>query len=117
DRRDSVIAVDKKGRPAVVPGAPDKSELVRRISSTDEDVRMPPPETKNTLTPDQVATLKRWVAEGAPYAEHWAFVKPRRPALPPVKDRGWVRNGIDSFVLARLEKEGLKPSPDANRYT
>ena len=117
DRRDSVTALDKKGRAAVVPGAPDKSELIRRISSTDEDTRMPPPETKNTLTPVQIATLKRWVAEGAAYAEHWAFVKPRRPALPAVKDRGWVRNGIDNFVLARLEKEGLKPSPEADRYT
>ncbi len=117
DRRDSVTALDKKGRAAVVPGAPDKSELIRRITSTVEDDQMPPPETKNTLTPEQVGTLKRWVAEGAPYAEHWAFVKPQRPALPPVKDRGWVRNGIDNFVLARLEKEGLKPSPEADKYT
>ncbi|HEX5270562.1 MAG TPA: DUF1553 domain-containing protein [Gemmataceae bacterium] len=117
DHRDSVIAADRKGRAAVVPGAPDKSELVRRITSTDEADRMPPPETKYTLTPEQVATLKRWVAEGAVYAEHWAFVKPRRPALPGVRDAGWVRNGIDNFVLARLEKEGLKPSPEADRYT
>jgi hypothetical protein len=117
DRRDSVAAKDKKGSAAVVPGAPDKSELIRRITSDDEGVRMPPPESKNTLTPEQIATLKRWVAEGAPYAEHWAFVKPRRPALPAVKDAGWARNGIDNFVLARLEKEGLRPSPEADRYT
>jgi hypothetical protein len=117
DRRDSVTAVDKKGHAAVVPGAPDKSELVRRITSDDENVRMPPPESKNTLTPEQIATLKRWVAEGAPYAEHWAFVKPHRPALPMVKDPSWLRNGIDNFVLARLEKEGLRPSPEADKYT
>jgi hypothetical protein len=117
DRRDSVTAVDKKGHAAVVPGAPDKSELVRRITSDDENVRMPPPESKNTLTPEQVALLKRWVAEGAAYAEHWAFAKPRRPALPAVKDPAWVRNGIDNFVLARLEKEGLRPSPEIDKYT
>jgi hypothetical protein len=117
DRRDSVTAVDKKGRAAIVPGAPDKSELIRRITSDDDGERMPPPESKHTLTPEQVATLKRWVADGAPYAEHWAFAKPRRPALPAVKSPAWARNGIDNFVLARLEKEGLKPSPEADKYT
>jgi hypothetical protein len=117
DRRDSVTAVNKKGKAAIVPGKPDKSELVRRITSGDDDVRMPPPESKNTLTPQQIAMLKRWVAEGAPYAQHWAFMKPQRPALPAVKDAGWVRNGIDNFVLARLEKEGLRPSPEADKYT
>jgi len=117
DKRDSVIARNKKGDAAIVPGTPDKSQLIRRISSSDDDERMPPPETKNRLTPDQVATLRRWIAAGAPYAEHWAFVKPRRPALPAVKDRSWVHNGIDHFVLARLEKEGLKPSLEADRYT
>ncbi len=121
DRRDSVTAKNKKGLAAIVPGAPGKSELVRRITSTDDDERMPPPEAKNTLTPEQIATLKRWVAEGAPYAEHWAFVKPRRPALPTFSREtpasAWPRNGIDNFVLARLEKEGLRPSPEADRYT
>jgi hypothetical protein len=121
DRRDSVTAVDKKGHAAIVPGAPDKSELIRRIISDDDGERMPPPESKHTLTPEQVATLKRWVAEGAPYAEHWAFAKPRRPALPAFSREtpasAWPRNAIDAFVLARLEKEGLKPSPEADKYT
>jgi hypothetical protein len=117
DRRDSATARDKKGNAAVVPGAPDRSDLIRRIGSTDDAERMPPPETKNRLTPEQIATLKRWVAEGAPYAEHWAFIKPRRPPLPAVKDPAWVRGGIDAFVLARLEKEGLRPSPEADSYT
>jgi hypothetical protein len=116
DKRDSVTAKNKHGDAAVVPGAPDKSELIRRVSSADDSYRMPPPETKNALTPQQIATLKRWVSEGAPYAEHWAFVKPNRPALPAVRDTSWVRNGIDAFVLARLEKEGLRPSPEADRY-
>ncbi|HKI36588.1 MAG TPA: DUF1553 domain-containing protein, partial [Gemmataceae bacterium] len=117
DRRESATARDKRGNAAIVPGAPEKSELVRRIGSGDDEVRMPPPEAKNRLTPEQVATLKRWVAEGATYAEHWAFVPPRRPALPAVKDKAWLRNGIDNFVLARLEREGLKPSAEADRYT
>jgi hypothetical protein len=117
DRRDSATAKNKKGNAAIVPGAPAKSELVRRITSSDDDFRMPPPESKNTLTPVQIATLTRWVAEGAAYAEHWAFVKPRRPALPAVKNRDWLRNEIDAFVLARLEKNGLTPSPGADRYT
>src|SRR5271157_5332436 len=77
DRRDSATARDKKGNAAIVPGAPDKSELIRRIGSADDDARMPPPETKNRLTPEQIALLKRWVAEGATYAEHWAFVQPK----------------------------------------
>ena len=85
---------------------------------------MPPPETKNRLTPDQVALLKRWVVQGALYTEHWAFVKPQRPPLPSFSRETlvsayahWPRNAIDHFVLARLEKAGLKPSPEADRYT
>jgi hypothetical protein len=117
DRRDGAVRKLRDGRTAVVPGAPGQSELVRRVSAEDADVRMPPAETGNRLTPAQVAVLRRWIEEGAPYAEHWAFVKPQRPALPAVRDRAWPRHGLDYFVLARLEKEGLRPSPEADRFT
>src|SRR5262249_34788243 len=78
--------------------------------------RMPPKETGNHLTAAQIGVLKRWIEQGAPYAEHWAFVKPKRPPLPAVKDRTWPRNGIDSFVLACLEKEGLPTAAEADRF-
>src|SRR4029077_6384231 len=70
-----------------------------------------------TLTPTQIDLLRRWVAEGAPYATHWAYVKPSRPALPPVMRTRWPINALDRFILARLEREGLKPSLAADRYT
>jgi hypothetical protein len=117
DRREGATLKLRDGRTAVVPGSPEKSELLRRVAADDPDVRMPPAETGNRLTPAQVAVLRRWVAEGAPYAEHWAFVKPRRPPLPAVRDRSWPRNDLDFFVLARLEKEGLHPTEEADRFT
>jgi hypothetical protein len=117
DRRDGATRKLRDGRTAVVPSAPAQSELLRRVAAEDADVRMPPAETGNRLTPDQVAVLRRWVEQGAPYAEHWAFVKPVRPPLPAVRDRSWPRHGLDYFVLARLEKEGQRPSPEADRFT
>jgi hypothetical protein len=117
DRRDGATHKLRDGRTAVVPGSPEKSELIRRVAADDPDVRMPPAETGNRLTPAQVAVLRRWIAEGAAYAEHWAFVKPRRPPLPAVRDRAWPRNDLDFFVLARLEKESLRPTEEADRFT
>lgn len=117
DRREFATQTLKKGRIAIVPHAPERSELVRRVGASDDDVRMPPSENGNRLTPSQVALLTRWIAEGAPYAEHWAFVKPQRPPLPAVQDRSWPRHDLDYFVLARLEKEGLQPAEEADRYT
>jgi mono/diheme cytochrome c family protein len=115
DQREA--AVKKRGRSAaVVPGQPDQSLLYGRITAKDVDERMPPKETGNVLTPAQVATLRHWIEQGAPYAEHWAFVKPQRPALPAVKDRSWPRNGVDYFVLAALERAGLKPSAEADKF-
>ncbi|HZT82774.1 MAG TPA: PSD1 and planctomycete cytochrome C domain-containing protein, partial [Gemmataceae bacterium] len=116
DRRESAIRKPAEGLPAITPGNPDKSELVWRISAPDEGHRMPPKDSGHRLTPRQIVTLKSWIEQGAPYAEHWAFVKPVRPALPPVSNPAWCRNGIDRFVLARLEKAGLKPSPEADRF-
>jgi mono/diheme cytochrome c family protein len=115
DRREEALKERKVGA-AIVPNKPGDSLLVERITAEDESERMPPKETGNTLTPEQITTLKRWIEQGAPYAEHWAFVKSQRPELPLVRDERWDRNPIDRFILARLEKEGLKPSPEADRF-
>jgi hypothetical protein len=106
---------DKPG--VVVPGKSGESELIRRITSDDEFERMPPPDSKRTLTQDQIAKLRRWVDAGATWEQHWAFVTPTRPALPEVENKAWSRNPIDRFLLARLEQEGLSPSPEASRET
>jgi mono/diheme cytochrome c family protein len=104
-------------RPAIVAGEPGASELIRRISSTDPEQRMPPPSSGKALTAPQVALLTRWVEEGAKWQKHWSLIAPVRPALPAVKNAKWSRNPIDHFVLARLEKEGLSPAPAADRVT
>jgi mono/diheme cytochrome c family protein len=116
DQRDSAVQKRKDGKAAIVPGAAAKSELVRRITAEDATVRMPPKESGHELTPTEIATLQKWIDEGAVYAEHWAFVKPVPKPLPMVKDRSWPRNGIDYFVQARLERAGLKPSEEADRH-
>lgn len=105
------------GQYAIVPGKPQQSALVQRINALGAPSQMPPASSQKTLTDAERATLTRWVAEGAEYKPHWAFVKPVRPPLPRVKLTTWPRNPIDYFVLARLEKEGLKPSPTADRIT
>src|SRR5581483_11993300 len=104
-------------RKVIVPGQPEASKLVQRLLSSDEDERMPPPEAGDRLKPEQVALLKQWIARGAEYTPHWAFTKPRQLPLPTVKNSRWPRNPIDYFILARLEKEGLRPSPEADRPT
>jgi hypothetical protein len=92
------------------------SELVRRLGA-DDDERMPPPKSKRTLTAAQKETLRRWIDEGAVWHKHWAYEPVVRPPLPAVKDRAWARNPIDLFVLARLDREGLAPSPEAPKET
>src|SRR5882724_9091879 len=93
-------------RDAIVPGKPDESGLVSRVFDTDAKRRMPPASTTKHLTPAQKELLKRWVAEGAEYQPHWAFIAPKRLPLPKVHEKTWPQNAIDYFVLARLEKEG-----------
>jgi mono/diheme cytochrome c family protein len=100
---------------AIVPGNAEDSRLLEKVQAEPPALRMPP--KGDPLTPDQIATLKAWIEQGAKYEEHWAYVKPTRPELPKVKNKDWVRNGIDTFVLARLEQEGLAPSPEADRAT
>ncbi|MBM3871212.1 MAG: DUF1549 domain-containing protein, partial [Verrucomicrobia bacterium] len=117
DLRDAAVAPAKSGKRAIVPGKPDASELIRRITSTDHNKVMPPPEVKKQLTPAEVDLLRRWVAAGADYQPHWAFIKPKQASLPKVRQTSWPQNAIDHFVLARLEQQGLKPSPPADDYT
>ena len=90
---------------------------MRRISSTDPEKVMPPPETHKTLEPREKALLERWIKEGATYQPHWAFIKPERATPPEVREADRVRNPIDRFVVARLEKEGLAQNPEADRRT
>ncbi|MEZ6013865.1 MAG: DUF1553 domain-containing protein [Planctomycetota bacterium] len=100
---------------ALVPGGPDESELWLRV--TDEADPMPPHEAGEPLSPDELDVLRRWIEAGAPYAEHWSFVAPARPEVPAASDRAWLRTPVDAFIAARLEREGLAPSPEADPAT
>jgi hypothetical protein len=102
---------------AIVPGKPDESTLIDRIFAESEEEQMPPPETKKKLTPAQKELLKKWIASGAEYEPQWSFIPPRRPPTPTVKQKTWVRNPIDAFILAELERRGLSPAPEADRRT
>jgi hypothetical protein len=118
DTHEGVLGAGKSGEVAVVPGQSAKSELVLRITSKEEDEVMPPPDSNKKLTPEQIALLKRWVDQGAPWGKHWAYEAPRRPAVPALRNAGAAtRQPIDAFVLARLESEGIKPAPEADRRT
>jgi hypothetical protein len=117
DRFEDAILPRKDSQPAIVPGKPNESALVSRITATDPDDIMPPAKTHKVLTADQKALLKQWIASGAKYQLHWSFIAPTRPKLPEVQNRRWVRNPIDAFILARLEREGLAPAPEADRRT
>jgi hypothetical protein len=114
DTKEGAMA-ERKGRFPVVPGKPDDSEIFRRIFSNDPDEQMPPPDHPRQLNPNQKELIKKWIAQGANWQEHWAFQKAVRPELPKVKNRRWPRNEIDHFILARLEREGLKPSSEAEK--
>ncbi|MCX6930007.1 MAG: DUF1549 domain-containing protein, partial [Verrucomicrobia bacterium] len=117
DIRLEALKPAKSGNPAIIPGSPEKSEMVARITAEDPDDRMPPIKTGRKLSPAQIELLRNWIAQGAPFATHWAYVKPVRPALPAVRHPEWALNPIDRFILARLEQEGLGPSAPADRAT
>jgi len=105
------------GHHAIVPGNPADSRLLAVVTSVDPDDQMPPAKTGKRLSSDQVELLRRWIREGAEWKAHWAYITPERPEVPAVRDAAWPRNAIDQFILARLEKEGLQPSPEADRRT
>ena len=111
--RDEALGKGKSGRRTIVPGKPDESELMARITSSDPEARMPyhaPP-----LSAQQIDLLRRWIKQGAKWEDYWAFVAPKPQALPTVKRNNWVRRPLDLFILDRLEKEGLSPSPEAGK--
>lgn len=112
DRREDALKAE-----AFVPGKPEESAIIDRIFSDKPGEMMPPKKSHKKLTPAQKETLKRWVAEGAEYQPHWSFIAPNRPPLPAVKNDKWIRNPIDRFILAELEKNGLQPAPEADRWT
>jgi hypothetical protein len=112
----------KDGRFAIVAGQPASSQMIARITATNPAVRMPRSQSGaaagEPLTEREVALLTRWIEQGATWQKHWSFIPPKRPDLPKdLKDQRWVRNPIDAFVLQRLEREGLKPSPEADKAT
>ena len=112
DLRENAFGKGKSGETAIVPGKPDASELLKRIHSEDKDEVMPPPNTKSVLPEAAKATLKAWIAQGANYQPHWAYTPPVRPALSSA-----TPHPIDDFVRDRLKKEGLAPSPEADKLT
>jgi hypothetical protein len=107
----------RDGGPAFVAGKPDESQAWLRITADDPKMQMPPPKSGKKLTEKQITLIRTWIEQGARWETHWAFEAPQRPELPNVDTAGWVRNPIDAFVLSRLEREVLKPSPVADRVT
>ena len=114
---EEIAKADRDGHAAIVPGDVDHSELIRRITSSDDDERMPPAESGKPLKPEEIDLLKRWIEGGAKWSLAWSYVPPAKQNLPPVRDASWPINGIDHFILARLEAEGLKPSAEADKTT
>ena len=114
DTKEGVFA-DHGSYQTIVPGNSAASRLYQRISATQR--RMPPASFGRTLTPRQIELIREWIDQGAKWESHWSFDPPKRPALPEVKNKVWPKNPIDNFTLARLEAEGLKPSPEADKAT
>jgi hypothetical protein len=117
DQREHAILPAESGETAIVPGKSNASELVRRLTSADASERMPPPESGKSLLPAQIELLRRWIEEGAEYQGHWAFIAPERVSPPTVSNSSWPRNDIDRFLLARIDRAGLRPSSEADPVT
>ena len=115
DVEESAIQKLESGQRAIVPGKALASEILKRVTSTDESERMPP--EGDPLTPTQIELLTRWINDGAKYETHWAYRPVSEPTLPVVRQQDRVRGPIDQFVLARLEAAGLAPSKEADRPT
>lgn len=113
--REKALGKGESGKPIIVPGDPAASEMMVRILSDDPDEVMPKPEHGAPLTAAETETIRRWIEEGAEWGEHWAFVAPKESPPPAVKDTAWPRNDIDRFLLARMEREGLKPAKEADK--
>jgi mono/diheme cytochrome c family protein len=113
--QESSAKAERDGLRAIVPGDLEASELFRRINAPDPSERMPPVKSGKSLSPDQIDRIRRWIAAGARWQPHWSLIPLGRPPVPHVRGAGWVRNPIDAFILARLEREGLAPATEAAR--
>ena len=113
--RDMALAESDSGSFAIVPGKPDESYLLERVSDPDPDFRMPPADHGPALAEREIALLTKWIEQGAKWQEHWSFNAPQRQDLPQVESAQWPRQEMDYFVLSRLEREGLVPSREADR--
>ncbi len=117
DVRAEALKPAKSGAIPIVPGKPEQSEVVHRLFTEDEDDRMPPAEIHKPLTKEQKELFRRWIAEGAEYRDHWAFIPPVATPLPKLERSTWPKSPIDYFILSRLEEKGLKPSAEADKRT
>ena len=118
DTKAGAFAELRGGGHAVVPGKVDDSEMIRRVAATDADEIMPPPGKGKPLSPVQIDLLRRWIDQGAPWTQHWAFAAPRHtPALPAIAAGVGPRAPMDQFILARLDREKLRPSAEADKPT
>ncbi len=106
---------DLGGYQAISPGRPDKSDMLKRLTTSDHADLMPPPESGKKVSKSEIALIRNWIKQGAGYKAHWSHVPPARPPLPPVRQKSWAKNSIDHFILARLQREKLRPSPEADR--
>ncbi|MEO5803045.1 MAG: PSD1 and planctomycete cytochrome C domain-containing protein [Verrucomicrobiota bacterium] len=116
DHQETALGKSESGKIAIVPGKPEASEVVARITAADEDL-MPPVKSGRVLSQKEIQTLTQWIKQGAKWETHWSFQTPQRPALPKIKNGGWPKNEIDHFILAKLESEKLKSSPEAAKET
>lgn len=114
---DTALFAERDGHKVIELGKPDASELYRRLTTTNLDDLMPPPETKKGLTTAEIATVRRWIEQGAKYEGNWAFVPPVKPVLPSIQQTDWARNEIDCFIAARNEAEGVSQSSEASPET
>jgi mono/diheme cytochrome c family protein len=117
DTKAGLFKQTKSEGPVVKPGSLKESALWQRIITTDTDDVMPPVKSHKVLKPEEKELIKRWIVEGAKWQDHWAFIAPERPALPKVKNAKWVKNPVDTFVLAKLEEKGLKPAAETDKRT
>src|SRR5690606_14198752 len=113
-RQDALDTVES-GKIAIVPGHPGQSEMIRRLSLSDPEERMPYKE--DPLSKEEIDLLSEWIAQGAEWGDHWAYVPPEDPPIPQPDNAAWPKNPIDNFILAKLEENGLEPSPEADKVT
>jgi mono/diheme cytochrome c family protein len=117
DIEEGLFGKTELGAEIIASGNPEESELYFRITHDDKDERMPPSDFHLKLSPEEIELIRRWIEEGAVWEGHWAFVPPTKPSLPPVSNDAWGENGIDAYILSRLDEAGLKPNQRANRAT